>query len=318
MVENALSGDKWALAKLVSLFEDSRKEIRETRIQVMRAIGSSEKRGKRRQAHLFGFTGAPGSGKSTLIGEIARRLLELQKEKRVAILAVDPSSQASGGSLLGDRTRIAPQTNNQRLFIRSQAAGQQPGAISRHTFSATRLLRHFCDYLLIETVGSGQSEVEIGDFADHLFLLLQPLAGDQLQFMKAGIMEMPDLFILNKCDNEDIARNSLYALRESLSFVQPGEDRPILAASARSGQGLSDLTQTLLKMALQPLKKSQAEKEASYLHKWIKDQFGWLGIEHLQQQFQADPLQIAGSILEERQTNFENSLLEKLHGNGKT
>lgn len=209
----AIELEKWPLAQLVRFFEDTRAEGLATKLAIVRELDG---RGVRAKALVLGFTGTPGTGKSTLVGELARKLTATDERASVAVLAVDPSSYRSGGSILGDRTRVQFPAGERRLYFRSQASDQELGGIGRATYPVIRLLERFFDYVLVETVGIGQSEVEIERVADRVYLVLQPFAGDQVQFMKAGIMEVPHVFIMNKSDVGEPARRSLHALRAKI------------------------------------------------------------------------------------------------------
>lgn len=231
-----------------------------------------------------GITGTPGAGKSTLIGAIGNRLMAMDPDVRMAVLAVDPSSHVSGGSLLGDRTRVRFPVNEERLFFRSQASGGELGGMSASTFQVARLLHYLFDLVLIETVGIGQNEIEIQKLADRVYLVLQPFAGDQVQFLKAGIMEIPQVFILNKSDEKDAARRSLHALKTSLEFARPGEsDIQIIQTSAVTGQGVDDVCADLLRFraSVQDAESPLRAKEEKYFARWVEDEFGRYGLRFL-------------------------------------
>jgi LAO/AO transport system kinase len=189
-------------------------------------------------AQVVGITGPPGVGKSSLIS----RLLEIaaQKNRRTAVVAVDPSSKVSGGAILGDRGRMqAPQ--HAPVYIRSFAARDRLGGLSREAFSAVFLLRHVCDVVIVETVGVGQSETDITHIADTIVLVVQPFSGDLLQFIKAGVMEIPDVLAINKADDEALARKAMADVKAALSYEQQSWARPVLAVSAATNLHLADL-----------------------------------------------------------------------------
>jgi LAO/AO transport system ATPase len=177
---------------------------------------------------VVGLTGTPGAGKSSLIGRVALHLVTTDPTVRVAVLAIDPTSLESGGALLGDRVRVRFPVGERRIFFRSQATQGDLGGVGRRTWAATRLLRHLFDLVLVETVGIGQSEIEIAHLADATVLVLQPLAGDRVQFMKAGVMDIPDVFVVNKCDEEALARRSTYELRAALNVARIGGEKPTI------------------------------------------------------------------------------------------
>jgi LAO/AO transport system kinase len=185
LVQRALGRDKLAVSTLVSLFEDQREAAIERRAFVFERL--SALRGGA-SAIMLGVTGTPGAGKSSLLARTTLELLAMDKELSFAVLAVDPSSHVSGGSLLGDRTRMRLPHDELRVFFRSQASATELGGLGPWSFQVARLLSLLFDCVLIETVGIGQSEADIRHLADRVYLVLQPLAGDEVQFFKAGIM----------------------------------------------------------------------------------------------------------------------------------
>ncbi len=189
-------------------------------------------------APVVGFTGAPGVGKSTLLGALASSLAA-GSDRRIAIVAVDPSSAVTGGALLGDRTRI--RVPEGRVFIRSQASQAESGGLAPATYPVVRVLRRLFDLVLVETLGVGQSEDDIRHVADATYLLLQPLAGDAVQHLKAGLMEAPDVIVVTKCDVADLAHRALAELRAAIGLARPGETIPLYTVSARTGAGIADL-----------------------------------------------------------------------------
>jgi LAO/AO transport system kinase len=160
--------------------------------------------------HLIGLTGPPGAGKSTLLSALLQHWRgtsgeAADQERTVAVLAVDPSSRRSGGSLLGDRARIDFDPADRGVLIRSTAAGERLGGLARATRAAAHALAAAFDLVVIETVGVGQAETEVADVADTVVVVVQPGSGDVLQFLKAGIMEIPDVLVVNKCDMGEAA-----------------------------------------------------------------------------------------------------------------
>lgn len=302
VVAAAVELEKWPLARLIGLFEDPRPQVLEPRQRVMALL---DKRGLAPHAAVFGITGTPGTGKSTLLGEVAARLIQQDTSCRVAVLAVDPSSQRSGGSILGDRTRVHFPIGERRLFFRSQASDRELGGIGRATYSVVRLLERLFDYVFVETVGIGQSEIEVERLADRVYLVLQPLAGDQVQFMKAGIMEVPHVFILNKADAGEAARRSYYALRASIDFARPGEREPplTLRTSAVSGEGIDQLVEDVCAHRMRPAGTTEA-RERYFLEKWVRDEYGRFGLELLEQQGGASRLLTVGGTFEAAQAVY--------------
>lgn len=272
-------GDRFSIARLVSLFEDARPHALHDRSEVMKWL---EQSARSRRAVILGITGTPGAGKSTLVGRLALDLIAADPNVRVAVLAVDPSSAVSGGALLGDRTRVRFPPDEKRLYFRSQATDREPGGVSRTTFVVCRLLYHLFDFVMIETVGIGQNEIDVHRLADRTYLILQPLAGDQLQFMKAGIMEMPEAFVINKCDQADAAQKTFYSLKASLEYVRPGENAlPIFRVSGLTGAGVPDLLHDMQQCRQRPREHAMPSREVYHFEKWVQEEFGRRGLRYL-------------------------------------
>jgi LAO/AO transport system kinase len=180
-------------------------------------------------AHVIGITGPPGAGKSLLLSAL---VTEWRKRGRtVAVLAVDPSSKRSGGSLLGDRARIDHDPRDDGVLIRSTAAGGRLGGLAAATREAAEALAPAFDVVVIETVGVGQSETDVEDVCDTVAVIVQPASGDVLQFLKAGIMEVPDLLVVTKADLGDAAKRSQRDLSQALGAVG-SSGVPVLAVSS--------------------------------------------------------------------------------------
>lgn len=179
--------------------------------------------------HVVGVTGPPGAGKSTLLGA----MLAGWRARRasVAVLAVDPSSRRSGGALLGDRARIEHDPRDPAVFIRSTAAGGLLGGLAPATRAAAQALAAAFDVVVVETVGVGQSETDVAELADTVAVVVQPGSGDVLQFLKAGIMEVPDVLVVTKADLGPVATRSLRDLRAALRSVG-ARGTPVVAVSA--------------------------------------------------------------------------------------
>jgi len=273
LVDGALARDKRSVSILISLFEDHRPEAVEKRARVL-----DDLRGRRRvPSAVLGVTGAPGSGKSSLLARVSLRLLEKVPEMSVAVLAVDPSSPISGGALLGDRARMHLPQGDDRLFFRSQASATELGGLGPWTFQVARLLGQLFDVLIVETVGIGQSEADVRHLADRVYLVMQPLGGDEIQFLKAGIMEIPHAFVLNKSD-EPSARRSYHALRSTVALARPdADDLPILRTSARDGTGIDELCDDMLAAVRGPRRPS-GEKEPYFFERWVRDEWGRAGL----------------------------------------
>lgn len=181
------------------------------------------------QAHVIGITGPPGAGKSTLLSALVAEWRD--RGRTVGVLAVDPSSKRSGGALLGDRARIEHDPRDDGILIRSTAAGGRLGGLAAATREASEALAPAYDVVVIETVGVGQSETDVEDVCDTVAVVVQPASGDVLQFLKAGIMEVPDLLVVTKADLGDVATRSRRDLGQALKAVGSA-DVPVLAVSS--------------------------------------------------------------------------------------
>jgi LAO/AO transport system kinase len=237
LVERARDGDPRAVARLISLVEDAAPELREVSAKLAPHSGT---------AQIVGITGSPGVGKSTSTSALVTALR--RADKRVGVLAVDPSSPFSGGALLGDRVRMQEHATDRAVYIRSMATRGHLGGLSWATPQALRVLDAAgCDVVIVETVGVGQSEVEVAGMADTTMVLLAPGMGDGIQAAKAGILEVGDLYVVNKADRDgadQVARD----LRAMLSLAErpPGGWRPpIVKTVAQNGQGMDDVVEAL-------------------------------------------------------------------------
>jgi LAO/AO transport system kinase len=236
LVERARAGEARAVARLISLDEDESPQLREVMAALAPHTGN---------AQVIGITGSPGVGKSTstnaLVAELRRH------DKRVGVLAVDPSSPFSGGALLGDRIRMQDHALDPGVFIRSMATRGHLGGLARSTPQALRVLDAAgCDLVLIETVGVGQSEVEVAGLADTTVVLLAPGMGDGVQAAKAGVLEVGDVFVVNKADRDGAAATAR-DLRQMISLTHRPElwRPPVLQAVASTGQGIGELVEAL-------------------------------------------------------------------------
>jgi LAO/AO transport system kinase len=237
LVEKARSGDARSVARLISLVEDASPLLREVMAGLAPYAG---------HAHVVGLTGSPGVGKSTSTAALVTALRA--QDKRVGVLAVDPSSPFSGGALLGDRVRMQDHALDGEVYIRSMASRGHLGGLSWATPQALRVMDAAgCDVILVETVGVGQSEVEIAAMADTTLVLVAPGMGDGIQAAKAGILEIGDLFVINKADREgaDQVRRELRSMI-ALSERTEGAWKPeILKTIASKGEGIDDVADAI-------------------------------------------------------------------------
>jgi LAO/AO transport system kinase len=294
LLERARALEKHAVGRLISVVEQDAEATRPRRAALFRYLAAHSERYPD-AARIVGVTGTPGTGKSSLIGRVCLTLLARQPELRIAVLAIDPSSPVTGGALLGDRVRTQFPVGERRIFFRSQASRGDLGGVGRRTFAVTRLLRHLFDLVLIETVGIGQSEIDVTHLSDLTLLVLQPLAGDHVQFMKAGIMEVPDAFVVNKCDEEQLARRSLAELSSALEFAQATGRAPrILQTSAATGLGIEELAALLAdEAARRPAPGHRRSQEAFFLRKAIAERYGRFGTAEMDRLFPGGTLPAA-------------------------
>lgn len=232
LAERLLDGDKRALARAITLIESDDPAGWELVREVYPRTGN---------ARIIGFTGPPGVGKSTLIGALTK---ELRKEDRqVAVLSIDPSSPFTQGALLGDRIRLTEHFLDKGVFIRSMASRGALGGLSEAALQAALVMdASGKDDVLVETVGVGQGEIDIVDHADTIVLALMPGSGDSIQALKAGVMEIPDIIVVNKSDHP-MTDTMIREVRGALSLAHtPGSWRvPILRTEAARGEGVDEL-----------------------------------------------------------------------------
>jgi len=285
LVERARTLDKGAVARLVSLFEDRRPAAVHERVRVLELLDrpAGDEGSADRACAVLGITGTPGSGKSSLVGALTQRMLEHREDLSIAVLAVDPSSHVSGGALLGDRTRMRFTPYERRLFFRSQASGTDLGGLGPSSFQVCRLLSRLFDCVIIETVGIGQSEADIRHLADRVYLVLQPLGGDEVQFLKAGIIEVPHVFVLNKSD-EPSSETSYHQLRSSMWLARPFDEDapPIYRTSTVTGDGLDGLEADMLAAVDRASPGALASREPYFLARWVEDEWGRVGTRFLE------------------------------------
>jgi LAO/AO transport system kinase len=202
-------------------------------IEIVKKLDSFHSKSK---AHVIGITGSPGVGKSSLIDKLVRFIRK--KKKSVGIIAIDPSSEKSGGALLGDRTRFLLNPLDNEVFVRSMASKSFLGGVSELTYPSMIVMRSIFDFLIIETVGVGQSETFIKDITDSVVLCIQPGSGDTIQFMKSGIFEIPDIIVVTKSDINNLSDITFADLSGSKQYFQNKNDWEINIVKTSSSQNI--------------------------------------------------------------------------------
>jgi LAO/AO transport system kinase len=230
LIERALEGERRAIARLISLVEDGSADLGAVMRELYPRTGN---------AYTIGITGAPGAGKSTLTEQIVGRAR--RDGHKVGVLAIDPSSPFSGGALLGDRVRMQSHATDPDVFIRSMATRGHLGGISLATPEAVRVLDAVgYDIVIIETVGVGQAEVEITDACDTTLVVVNPGWGDAVQAAKAGLMEIADVFVVNKADRTG-ARDAVRELKQMLDMSDADWRPEVTETVATKGEGIEEL-----------------------------------------------------------------------------
>ena len=240
LVQGVLLGDRTSLGKALTLVESNRQEDREVVEDLLAQISS-----KTGGAHRIGITGVPGVGKSTFIEAMGTKLIELGH--KVAVLAVDPTSSVSGGSILGDKTRMTYLANDLNAFVRPSPSSGTLGGVTRTTRESIALLESAgYDIVMVETVGIGQSETVVAEMVDIFLILMLPGAGDELQGIKKGVLELADMIAVNKTDGENEAK-AFEAAKDYISalrLTQPVTSNwmpPVVNCSSLTGKGLDEV-----------------------------------------------------------------------------
>lgn len=277
------AGERLALAQALNLLDDQRPPARQVAAQFLEALPAHKLDSG---GHLIGITGPPGAGKSSLTAALIQ--VWRQRGLRVGILAVDPSSPISGGALLGDRLRMQASAADRQVFIRSLACRGAFGGLSAEVWPMSLAMLAACDIVLVETVGVGQREIDVSKMTDTTCFVAQPASGDSIQFLKAGIMEIPQVIVVNKEDIGLAARKTLSELKTTLGRRPDaqGWQAPALSASAALGSGIAKLADALeshrswlLDKGLLTTRRRRCQGE--WLIKHLREEFGRYGINQL-------------------------------------
>jgi LAO/AO transport system kinase len=235
-------GDLQAAPAVLNLVETRSPRARAETEALLAALSPAALGGEA-PAQIVGVTGPPGVGKSSLLSRLVAEWRA--RDRSVAVLAVDPSSRRSGGALLGDRARIDVDPKDRQVFVRSTAAGDRLGGLAPATRAAASALAAAFDVVVIETVGVGQSETEVADVADAVAVVVQPGSGDVLQFLKAGIMEIPDVLVVTKADLGRVATRAITDLRAALRSLDAKQTAVLAISSIAPPSGIAELADAL-------------------------------------------------------------------------
>lgn len=274
---NALrQGGKPALARALSAVETERGSLM--------LAGFLDAAARAARATVLGLTGPPGVGKSTLTNALIQACRA--RGERVGVIAVDPSSQITGGALLGDRTRLATDPEDDGVFVRSMAARDRLGGLSDDAIAAVVVMRAVMDRVIVESVGIGQSEADVAQVADTLALCIQPGSGDSLQFMKAGVMELPDIVAVTKADMGALATRARADVAGALTLTRPagaGDLPEVVLVSAASGEGIAEFVDHCDRLGAAAARcgardRRRAEQQRHWVRDAITRRFGSVGL----------------------------------------
>ncbi|MEZ4216153.1 MAG: methylmalonyl Co-A mutase-associated GTPase MeaB [Myxococcota bacterium] len=287
LASRLLARDRSAVAPALNLVDDRRPDRRAEALALLARVERADAVPRAHDALRVGVTGAPGAGKSTLLDALVRALRA--RGATVGVIAVDPSSQRTGGALLGDRFRMRASARDEGVFVRSMAARERLGGLADATWASVIVLASVFDWVFVETVGVGQSEGDVARQVDTTVFVAQPGAGDLLQFMKAGVLELPDVFVVNKADTGAAAARTQRELRAGLALGErktAGWEPPVLLASARDGAGVEEVLDAVRahRAALEAsgeLARLRARARVAHVREALARRFGSHGIERL-------------------------------------
>ncbi len=278
------AGQRAALAAALNLLDDRRLEGRRRAAALLARLQDSEP--GERISRLIGITGPPGAGKSSLTAALIT--VWRARGLSVGVLAVDPSSPISGGALLGDRLRMKTSHDDDGVFVRSLACRGEYGGLSAEVWPMSQVMLAAFDITLVETVGVGQREIDVSGLCDTTCFVAQPGSGDSIQFLKAGILEVPHILVVNKEDMGSVARRTLSELAGALGreHVEGGWEVPVLSVSATKGTGVEALADMLEShhrhlLAAGLLKRRRRQYQARWIVKRLREEFGSHGLARL-------------------------------------
>lgn len=283
LASRILRGVRAAVASGLNLLDNKLAEARSRSARLLASL--SGERGLK-DGHLVGVTGPPGAGKSSLVSSMIREWRH--SGRTVGVLAVDPSSrpELGGGALLGDRIRIKNSAYDEGLFIRSLANRNQLGGVATEVWPMSWLMLACFDVVVVETVGVGQTEIDIAEIGDTICYVAQPASGDTIQYLKSGIIEIPDIFAVNKCDLGAAARKTAAEITRSAPRQdrREGWDYPVCLVSATTNIGINQILEHIDRhrsflVTANLLAKLRASHQSAWVLRLLKEEFGTFGLE---------------------------------------
>lgn len=310
--KDLLSGNRRALAKAITIVEDGGPDASDLVRKLFAHTG---------RAYLLGVTGSPGVGKSTFVDALIAEMR--RQDLKVAVLAVDPTSPFTGGAILGDRIRMQEHTLDKNVFIRSMANRGHAGGIAIATFDAVRMLdASGYDIIIIETVGVGQSELAIAQTADTTILVLMPGSGDEIQAIKSGIMEIGDIFVVNKGDLPGAHKTATEVLNSlELASEGSGWKPPVLISTAETREGIKDVWQAICAHRAYLEKSGQLEaRRKAKIEAELEDLIAWIARENLKHSLENSPQvkQLLSRVIKQETDPHSAAadLIQEIFGNG--